>query len=105
MIRHCVMLQLELEFDTVQLTLIIEGLGTLVDELDGCDGFCSGLNRDFEGKSQGFRAGFTFDARDAKALAAYAAHPTHKMLGSQLVDLCKGGGDGIMVFDLEVDPA
>jgi len=39
--------------------------------------------------------------RDAKALAQYAEHPTHKQLGAQLCALCAGGAEGIVVFDLE----
>lgn len=101
MIRHCVMLHLAADAQQAALDEIMQSLAALVDRLDGCSGFCAGPNRDFEGKSPDFSFGFTLDARDETALTAYAVHPDHKALGARLVALCEGGGDGIMVFDIE----
>jgi hypothetical protein len=81
---------------------IMHGLADLVDRLEGCSGFCAGPNRDYEGKSPDVDYGFTFDAKNAKALAAYAVHPDHLELGAKLVALCKDGAEGIIVYDLEV---
>jgi hypothetical protein len=104
MIRHCVMLRLGADVDAAALDRIMRGLGELVARLDGCSGFCAGPNRDFEGKTPDFPYGFTLDARDAAALAAYAVDPDHMALGAQLVALCIGGGDGIAVYDIEAGP-
>ena len=102
MIRHCVMLRLRPGVEETALPAAVAGLADLVARLDGCSGFCAGSNRDFERKSPDFAYGFKLDARDAVALAAYAAHPEHKALGTRLVDLCEGGADGIVVYDLEI---
>jgi hypothetical protein len=103
MIRHCVMLNLQ---DDAQEKLlpVLEGLAALVDTLEGCSGFLAGVNRDFESKSPNHAFGFMFDAEDETALNTYAEHPRHKQLGATLVSLCKGGADGILVFDIEVTP-
>lgn len=104
MIRHCVMLRLRAGVGLTALVPVMDGLADIVDRLDGCSGFHAGPNRDYEQKSPGFSYGFTLDARDVAALAAYAEHPEHKILGSRLVDLCHDGADGIVVYDLEVSP-
>lgn len=104
MIRHCVMLNLVAQVDAGALDAVMLGLADLVDRLEGCSGFCAGPNRDFEGKSPDFPYGFTFDAANVEALAAYAVHPEHQALGAQLVVMCTGGGDGIVVYDIEVGP-
>ena len=101
MIRHCVMLHLRDGVDAGDLAPVMAGLSDLVARLDGCSGFCAGPNRDFEGKTPDYAYGFMIDARDAAALAGYAAHPDHKALGARLVALCDGGGDGIRVYDIE----
>ena len=102
MIRHCVMLRLSPTADLVELSDVCAKLTDLRDRLAGCSGFVAGPNRDFEGKSADYPYGFTLDAENEAALAGYARHPEHKALGSQLVQMCSGGGDGISVFDIEV---
>jgi len=101
MIRHCVFLRLKSKADTAELDKIMLDLEDLVRRLDGCSGFRAGPNRDYEGKSADYPYGFTLDAENAKALAAYAVDPEHQALGARLVDLCEGGADGIVVYDLE----
>lgn len=102
MIRHCVMLHLREGADPRQVNVIMLELAKVVARTEGCSGFCAGPNRDFEDKTTEYAYGFTLDARNAKALATYAVDPEHKALGARLVDLCQGGGDGILVFDIEV---
>lgn len=43
----------------------------------------------------------TFRGRTAHL--AYEAYPLHIELGAKLMSLCKGGHEGIIVFDLEVE--
>ena len=101
MIRHCVMLRLAPDKDPDALDRVYAGLSDLVERLDGCSGFVSGPNLDLEGRSVGFPSGFTLDAEDAAALQRYGEHPEHQALSAQLVALCDGGVEGIMVFDIE----
>jgi hypothetical protein len=34
-------------------------------------------------------------------LLEYNEHPEHALLGSKLVSMCKGGHQGIIVFDIQ----
>ena len=102
MIRHCVMLRLRDDHDPVALRDVIANLQRLTDQLDNCDGFYAGANRDYEGKSPGYRFGFTVDFASPEALSVYSQDPRHQALGSQLVSLCTGGANGIAVYDLEI---
>ncbi len=102
MIRHCVMLNL-LPDGEAELATVMAGLADLVAAIDGLGGFCAGPNRDFENKTPDHSYGFTLDAADASALAVYAEHPMHQKLGARLVALCRGGAEGIRVYDLEID--
>lgn len=101
MIRHCVMLSLRPDHDAAALADILRGLATLCDRLSGASGFKAGPNRDFEDKSRAYSTGFTIDFNDEAALRRYAENPDHHALGVRLVAQCRGGADGIMVFDLE----
>jgi hypothetical protein len=98
------MMRLASGADTDRLEQVLADLRNFVDGLHGCSGFHHGPNRDFENKSPGFAIGFTLDAQDAEALAAYAVHPTHRKIGAELVGFCEGGADGIIVFDIETGP-
>lgn len=101
MIRHCVFLKLKPEADSAELDKIMLDLEDLVRRLAGCSEFRAGPNRDYEGKTPEYPYGFTLDAENAEALAAYAVNPEHQALGARLVALCQGGGDGITVFDID----
>lgn len=101
MIRHIVMLHLRADADMPELATVMQGLDALVHHLDGLSGFVAGPNRDYEAKSPDHPYGFTLDAASPAALAAYADHPDHKALGARLVAQCAGGGDGIVVYDIE----
>ncbi|MGR3635827.1 MAG: Dabb family protein [Shimia sp.] len=101
MIRHVVMLNLRPHVQA-PLGVVMGKLADLVEQLEGCDNFVFGPNRDFEQKSPDYPYGFMFDAADAGSLAAYAEHPDHKALGARLVAMCNGGAKGIMVYDLEI---
>ena len=78
------------------------GLAALGAAMDGFDRFTHGPNRDYEGKSADYPYGFVCEFSDPAALQVYANDPRHRALGARLVAMCQGGGDGIMVIDLEV---
>jgi len=105
MILHCVFCDLRADLGENALPALS---GVLTDleafslTLDGVRGFEAGPNRDFEGKSTSYDAGFVIRFADRTALEAYAIHPTHQALGARLVDLCCGGAAGIVVYDLEI---
>ena len=101
MIRHCVFMNLSDEADPNELADVLTGLAAVTDRLPGASDFVSGPNRDFENKTPDFPMGFTIDFADEAALAAYAADEAHKALGARLVALCRGGADGITVYDLD----
>ncbi|WP_439121721.1 Dabb family protein [Marivita sp.] len=71
--------------------------------LEGVAGFNQGQDRNFDAKSQGVTDGFNIRFRDGKALDHYAVHPTHKIFGARLCDLCTGGAVGNMISITTVD--
>ena len=85
-------------------TQIFKDLSALCQTVDGFMAFDYGPNRDFEKKSQIYSDGFVIRFDSQHALEVYAKHPTHMQLGQRLCSLCVGGADGLIVFDLEVDP-
>ncbi len=101
MIRHIVMLNLA---DDGDLPDVMTGLGDLVGEIAGYTSFEHGPNIDAEGKTPDHAYGFICTFHDRASLDAYANDPRHQALGGRLVAMCNGGGDGIMVMDIEVGP-
>lgn len=101
MILHCVFCSFRDDATPDQRTQILRELSTFSHTLDGVLAFNFGPNRDFEKRSQEFSDGFVIRFRDQQALEAYAVHPEHRKLGSRLCDLCNGGSDGVVVFDIE----
>lgn len=99
MIRHIVMLRLLPTCDAAELQAVMVGLAGL--GLPGFLGFDHGPNRDLEHKTPDYPYGFICTFTDVAALQTYAADPDHHALGARLVALCDGGGDGIMVMDIE----
>lgn len=102
MLKHCVFLKISPETPTQKKHQVLDDLSGFSRSLAGVLDFDWGENLDFEQKSRGFTDGFVITFRDQKANDTYANHPTHKALGAQLVDMCEGGADGIMVFDLSI---
>ena len=103
MLLHCVFCALRSEADPVELQNVMGELAALKDVVDGMLSFQHGPNRDFESKSPRHGYGFIIAFRDRSSHLAYDGHPGHKAAGGRLVALCKGGYDGIMVYDLEAD--
>ena len=102
MIKHCVFLNLAEEADVDRLMDAYEMIGEVLDDIEGVYDFAAGPNRDFEGKSPAYETGFVITFVNKAALDAYAAHPRHVEAGQILQSLCFNGGDGIIVFDLDV---
>lgn len=100
MIRHVVMLRLRDDHDPAELAAALDALGKLVGKIEGFLCFAHGPNIDAEGKSPCYPHGFLCDFADRAALDRYADDPRHRAIGVRLVDLCKGGPEGIMVYDL-----
>lgn len=99
MIEHVVLLSLRAEHDAQELADVMAGLGAL--QLPGLLGFSHGPNLDAEGKSPDYAYGFIVRFADRAALDIYATDPDHRAFGARLVALCRGGGAGIFVADLE----
>ncbi len=102
MIKHCVFLNLAQDAAFERLMDAYEMIGDVLDDIDGVYDFAAGPNRDFEGKSPAYETGFVITFLSKTALDAYARHPKHLEAGAILTSLCAGGGDGVLVFDLEV---
>jgi len=102
MILHCVFCNFRNDTSNAAQTAAIRALEEFSLTLEGVLGFDHGPNLDFEQKSQSYDQGFVIRFKDADALHHYANHPTHQALGGKLASLCHGGGEGIIVFDLDV---
>ena len=102
MILHCVFCHFRDDISEADKTAALKALEAFSLTLDGVESFKFGPNKDFEKKSQDYDQGFVIGFANEDALHHYAEHPTHKKLGSKLAQLCQGGGDGIIVFDLDV---
>ncbi|MDC1220481.1 Dabb family protein [Candidatus Pseudothioglobus sp. Uisw_041] len=101
MIKHCVFLNFKSETSESEQFDIFEGLSNLKNQIEGLNDFEYGNNLDFEQKSADFNSGFIASFENRQALLEYNEHPEHALLGSKLVSMCKGGHQGIIVFDIE----
>lgn len=104
MILHAVFLNLSANADTDVLFNAMMDLEGLVGVIDGFTVFEHGTNVDAEGKSPDHPYGFLCTFTDRAALDRYAADPRHRAIGARLVGLCRGGADGIVVYDLDTGP-
>ena len=101
MLAPCVFLNFSDLHDTDARMAVLKALGDLKDEVDGLLAYHYGPNLDFENKSPDHSEGFVVMFRDRAAHLAYETHPRHVELGGKLVDMCVGGADGIIVYDIE----
>lgn len=102
MILHSVYCDFRHDVSGVERRQVFKDLSDLCHTIDGFIAFDHGPNRDFEKKSQTYSDGFVIRFESQRALETYAKHPTHIQLGGHLCDLCVGGAEGLIVFDLEV---
>ncbi|WP_230374289.1 Dabb family protein [Pontivivens ytuae] len=102
MLLHCVFLNFSERYGRAERLEVLRAIAALVPLIDGLEAVEFGVNIDVEGKSPDHEEGFVARFRDRAALAAYAEHPEHRALGARLVEMCEGGADGIVVYDLEL---
>ena len=102
MILHCVFCNFSDKSRAAEQHAVLTELRYFALSIRRCMSAEFGPNRDFEQKTQDYSHGFVLRFKDRDALDDYANHPTHRALGARLVDLCVGGADGILVYDLEV---
>ena len=102
MLKHCVFVNFRTNVAAEDRERVLSGFGTLLDEVDGMIDYSHGPNLDFEQKSQAYDSGFVITFADRAAHLAYEQHPKHVALGGELVAMCEGGHNGIIVFDLQV---
>ena len=101
MIKHCVFLNFKSEISESEQFDVFEGLSNLKNQVEGLNDFEYGNNLDFEQKSADYNSGFIASFENRQALLEYNENPEHALLGSKLVLMCKGGHQGIIVFDIE----
>ena len=101
MIKHCVFLNFKSETSESEQFDVFKGLSNLKNQIEGLVAFEYGNNLDFEQKSADYNSGFIASFENRQALLEYNEHPEHALLGSKLVSMCKGGHQGIIVFDIE----
>ena len=102
MLKHCVFLNFKPDFTKDDRTEVFECLAGLTDEISGLKSVKYGENLDFENKSTEYSDGFIATFTDRQAHHEYESHPEHVKAGARLVEMCVGGYDGIIVFDLDI---
>ena len=102
MLLHCVFCNFRDDASEAARAHAIDALAVFARALDGVIAVDCGPNVDLERKSPEYDAGFVIRFQDQAALRSYAIHPTHQALGAQLCDLCVGGAEGVMVYDLAI---
>ncbi|SDW51553.1 Dabb family protein [Roseicitreum antarcticum] len=101
MLKHCVFVNFKPGIPQDDRLAVLAGFKAVADDVEGLVDYAYGPNLDFENKSAAYGEGFIVTFTDRAAHLQYEAHPTHVRLGKQLVSMCQGGYDGIIVFDLE----
>lgn len=100
-IKHCVYMQFKPQYSQVECVAVLQKLADLEPIMDGFLSIEFGENLDCEDKTD-CNMGFIIDFSNRAALDHYANHPEHQKIGKQLVEMSVGGGDAIIVFDIEV---
>jgi hypothetical protein len=102
MIRHCVFVKFRAEVTAAQKQAVYDNLNGLRDTIPGMVDAVFGANVSPEGKSKGYDDGFTMDFENAVARDVYLEDPGHKAAAGEMVALLEGGGESVLVFDLEI---
>jgi len=104
MIRHCVFAKFRPHTPAAERDAIRAELSALVPLINGMGPVLFGPNVSPEPFARGYDFGFTVDFSSAEARDAYLAHDAHKAAGARLVAALQGGTDGLMVFDIALEP-
>lgn len=104
MIRHCVFIRFRPEVSGTEKAALFAEIAALQQRIPGFLAAHIGRNVSPEtGMDKGYAEGFIVDFADAAARDAYLSDPEHRKTGAKLVDAARGGIEGILVYDLEVD--
>lgn len=98
-LKHCVFMEFKPEIGRSQQTILFNKFAALQANIEGFLNIEFGNNIDLENKSN-CNAGFIIDFENQTSLNRYTQHHEHKRLGAELVSICVGGVEGIIVFDL-----
>ena len=100
MIRHIVLIKFRSDVDEQAIADIFAALEALTQKLSGAHGCTGGRSDSPERIERGYKHGFVIDFDSWADLETYANHPEHKKLGARIVENAVGGGDGILVVDI-----
>lgn len=102
MIKHIVLFDLLADHDREEFDSIVEGVHELGETIAGFTHFEHGTNKDFGGMSAQFNYVFICHFVDEDTSRAYLVDPGHNALGQRLVNLCRGGVNGITIIDMAI---
>jgi hypothetical protein len=102
MLKHCVFVNFQSKFTATECNTMLAKFEGIGKDVPGMLDYAFGPNLDFEKMSAQYTNGFIITFQDRAAHLAYETHPDHLRLGAKMVEMCNGGVDGIIVFDLEV---
>ena len=102
MIRHVVLTKFKHSVGEERIAAIYAELATLTGALSGANDFAGGRTESPEQMERGYTHAFMIDFESWSDLKTYADHPTHKALGSRLVQSSVGGTEGLLVLDIEI---
>ncbi|OKH87344.1 Dabb family protein [Thalassospira sp. TSL5-1] len=105
MIRHIVLVQVPYHADLAERDNVFALLKEIALKTPGMVAFSGGRNLEKDGLHQGFTHAFTIDFIDIAAKNDYLSSLDQNNTGNRLVKLAEGGLGGILVMNMEVDPA
>ncbi|AUG54684.1 Dabb family protein [Thalassospira marina] len=105
MIRHIVLVQVPYHADPAERDAVFAALKDIALKTKGMLAFSGGRSLEKDGLHQGFTHAFTIDFVDAGARNEYLSGLDQNHTGHRLIKLAQGGLGGILVMNIELDPA
>jgi Stress responsive A/B Barrel Domain len=102
MIRHIVLYRQRADLPAAEAEALHAAIRGMKAEIPGIVAVALGPDNSPESLARGYTHGFTVDFADAAGRDAYLPHPDHVKVAQILVAGTEGGGDGILVFDIQV---
>ena len=99
-VQHIVLVKFKKGVSPAQIDQVFLELSNLKTLIPGFEKFSSGKNISEEKLNRGYDYAFVIDFASQAALKNYLEHPAHKLAGQHLLELTKGGLDGILVMDI-----